>query len=338
MAGTAGTEIFPSTTDRRYNRRAIASRSVDESNEPGGASFTRLFYMTVVTSHHRWQGSFPTKVARPKDLVFTRRVFSSQIAAATRTAALNAFVGLAGVFLVAACSSSETASPPSSSPSSTPSSVTPSGALGNLSITPTPTASPAAAVPGVYGDPAAVAKYWRAQSLEDNCGLMSVADIVGEITGQQPTEEQMLTLAENTPSVVNAGTPIYAPRNDPSHTNGNGGVSMGDLVALFDHYGIKSTMSDDDHPDQTGMPAVQGYLGAGRKVIAYVNSAVVWNTSDQRTKADHFLVVTGVDTNKDIVHLNDPGADHADEQVPTAAFTTAWQTSGDSIVFTAPPG
>jgi hypothetical protein len=254
-----------------------------------------------------------------------------------KTTALNGCIGVAGICLVAACSTSETASPPSSKSSTPTSSATPSGAFGDLSVSPTPTASPAAAAPGVYGNPAAVAKNWRAQSLEDNCGLMSVADIVGETTGQQPTEEQILTLAENTPSVINPGTQIYAPRNDPSHTNGNGGVSMGDLVPLLDHYGIKSTMSDDDHPDQTGMPAVQGYLGAGRKVIAYVNSAVVWNTSDQRTKADHFLVVTGVDTNTDIVHLNDPGADHADEQVPTATFKTAWETSGDSIVFTAPP-
>jgi predicted double-glycine peptidase len=262
-------------------------------------------------------------------------VFNSRIAAAARTAVASACIGVAGVFLVAACSSSETASPPSSKSTPTPSSAGPSGALGDLSVA--PTASPAAAVPGVYGDPAAVAKYWRAQSLEDNCGLMSVADIVGQTTGQQPTEEQILALAENTPSVVNPGTQIYAPRNDPSHTNGNGGVSMGDLVALLDHYGIKSTMTSDEHPDQTGMPAVQQYIGAGRKVIAYVNSAVVWNTSDQRTTADHFLVVTGVDTNKDIVHLNDPGADHSDEQVPTATFATAWETSGDSIVFTAPP-
>lgn len=291
--------------------------------------------MTAVASHHRWQNSLPTKLARPRDLVFTRRVFNSRIVTVARSAALNASIGFSAVFLVAACSTSQTASPPSSTQTSA-ASASPSGALGDLSVT--PTASPAAAFPGVFGDPAAVAKYWHAQSLEDNCGLMSVADIVGETTGQQPTEEQILTLAEHTPSVVNPGTQIYAPRNDPSHTNGNGGVSMGDLVVLFDHYGIKSTMSDDDHPDQTGMPAVQGYLGAGRKVIAYVNSAVVWNTSDQRSTADHFLVVTGVDTNKDIVHLNDPGADHADEQVPTATFKTAWQTSGDSIVFTAPAG
>lgn len=48
MAGTAGTVIWPSTTARRCNRRPIASRNVDGSNEPGGASFTRLFYMTVL--------------------------------------------------------------------------------------------------------------------------------------------------------------------------------------------------------------------------------------------------------------------------------------------------
>ena len=50
-------------------------------------------------------------------------------------------------------------------------------------------------------------------------------------------------------------------------------------------------------------------------MIAWVNSAIIWNTSDQRTKADHFLVVTGIDANKEIVHLNDPGADAPDEQV-----------------------
>lgn len=30
--------------------------------------------------------------------------------------------------------------------------------------------------------------------------LLSVADVVGEITGKQPTEQQMITLAQNTPS------------------------------------------------------------------------------------------------------------------------------------------
>jgi hypothetical protein len=163
---------------------------------------------------------------------------------------------------------------------------------------------------------------------------MSVADVVGEITGNQPTEQQMITLAQNTPSGTNPG-PIYAPSSDSSHSGANGGVEMADLVVLLDHYGVKSLMAwTNGHPEQTGMPALQQDLTANRKIIAWVNSAVIWNTSDQRTKADHYLVITGIDTNKDIVHLNDPGADHADEQVPTAAFVTAWKTGEESIVVT----
>jgi Peptidase_C39 like family len=204
---------------------------------------------------------------------------------------------------------------------------------GNPPSTSSAIASPASS-DGVFGDPTTVAKYWRQRSLEDNCGLMSVADVVGQITGNQPTEQQMITLAQNTPSGTNPG-PIYAPSSDPSHSGANGGVEMADLVVLLDHYGIKSLMAwTEGHPEQTGMPALQQDLTDNHKVIAWVNSAVIWNTSDQRTKADHYLVVTGIETNKDIVHLNDPGADHADEQVPTATFVKAWKTGEESIVVT----
>jgi hypothetical protein len=194
-------------------------------------------------------------------------------------------------------------------------------------------ASPAAGS-GMYGNPAAAAKYWQEQSLEDNCGLMSVADVVGEITGHAPTEEQMVTLAEKTPSGTNPG-PIYAPRNDPSHATNNRGIEMADEVVLLNHYGIKSVMTYAGDNKQLGLPTLEQYLGTDRKIIAWVNSAVIWNTHDQRTKADHFLVVTGIDTDKEIVHLNDPGAEHADEQVSIATFTNAWHTGEESIVVTA---
>ncbi len=196
---------------------------------------------------------------------------------------------------------------------------------------------PATAAGGVYGDPQAAAKYWQEQSLEDNCGLMAVADVVGEITGNAPTERQMIKLAEHTPSGTNPG-PIYAPRDDPSHTNGNGGIEMADEVVLLDHYGIKSTMTGDKHPDPTGLPALEQYLDHNRKIIAWVNSAIIWNTHDQRTAADHFLVVTGIDTDKEMVHLNDPGVEYPDEQVSIATFTSAWHAGEDSIVVTAAPG
>jgi hypothetical protein len=254
-------------------------------------------------------------------------MIKTMVTTPVRNAVVGALV-VASVSLVSACG------PAASSPSSpSPPSTTNSATSGNLRSTPSPTTSPTT-TSGMYGTPAAAAKYWQQQSLEDNCGLVSVADAVGEITGHAPTEQQIIALAENTPSQTNPG-PIYAPPNDPSHTNGNGGIEMADEVVLLEHYGIKSVMTDTTHPDQTGLPAVEQYLTDNRKIIAWVNSAVIWNSSDQRTKADHFLVVTGIDTNNEIIHLNDPGADHADEQVSITTFTTAWQTGGDSIVVTA---
>jgi hypothetical protein len=183
---------------------------------------------------------------------------------------------------------------------------------------------------GMYGNPAAAAKYWQRQSLTDDCGLVSVADVVGEITGQEPTEQQIIALAENTPSESRPG-PIYVPPADPSHPNG---VEMADEGVLLDHYGIKSVLTDNRSPDQTGGAALARYLVDNRKVIAWVNSATLWNSSDQRTRPDHFVVVTGIDTNREIVHLSDSAVDHPDEQVSTATFTEASQIGRDSILVT----
>ena len=79
---------------------------------------------------------------------------------------------------------------------------------------------------GMYGDPAAAAPFWRPQHSGD-CGEMAVADVVGQITGHEPTERQITSLAKNTPSVTGAG-PIYHRR---------GGTDMSDLPELLAHYG-----------------------------------------------------------------------------------------------------
>ncbi|OBH35849.1 hypothetical protein A5692_11345 [Mycobacterium sp. E342] len=255
---------------------------------------------------------------------------TSRITPAVGTAVLLACVALTGVAPLSSCRPS----PPA------PQAIASTTIAGNTPSNQPPPQAAGGAPPGgngIYGDPGAAAEFWQPQSLEDNCGLMAVADVVGEITGHAPTEQQMIALGESTPSQTNPG-PVYAPRGDPSHTNGNGGIEMADAVVLLDHYGIKSEMTYAAHPDQTGLPALERYLAHDRKVIAWVNSAVIWNTSDQRTKADHFVVVTGIDTNNQIIHLNDPGAEQPDEQVAIPIFTTAWQTGQESIVVTAPAG
>jgi hypothetical protein len=266
---------------------------------------------------------------------------NSGIAGATRAAAVVVLLGVASVPFVSGCGSSTSTTSSSSTVATSPVAATsaPSAAAeGTPSAAPSTPAVIPTVGPGVFGDPGPGVKFWRAQSKEDNCGLMAVSFIVGEVTGNQPGEQEMITLAQNTPSGINPGTMIYAASNDPSHAGSNGGVSVEDLPILLSHFGITSAMT---YGDQTSMQVLQDYLGAGRKIIAHVNSTIIGdqtgNSTDQRTKADHFVEITAIDTNKQIVHLNDSGADHPDEQVPVAAFASAWQTGQDTIVATAPP-
>ncbi|WP_144205733.1 hypothetical protein [Mycobacterium tilburgii] len=78
------------------------------------------------------------------------------------------------------------------------------------------------------------------QSTEDTCGLASVADVVGEVTGKARTEEEVIALAQQTPSAVRDG-PIYLPTGDPGHDTEKGGIDAADTVVLLEHYGVKSS-------------------------------------------------------------------------------------------------
>jgi hypothetical protein len=172
---------------------------------------------------------------------------------------------------------------------------------------------------GMYGDPAAAAPFWRLQHSGD-CGEMAVADVVGQITGHEPTERQITSLAENTPSITGAG-PIYHRR---------GGTEISNLPVLLAHYGIQSSL---------GQPTIGGLeqdLAQRHKVIVAVNAETIWNNPGNRTVDNHVVVVTGVDTKAGVVHLNDSGIRSGrDEQVSLTTFENAWATSHNLAVVTA---
>ena len=182
------------------------------------------------------------------------------------------------------------------------------------------TASTGLSVGALYGDPVAAAAYWRRQSYND-CAEIAVADVVGQLTGRQPIEEEVVTLAENTLSTAHPG-PIYDRR-------GPAGTYNPDVGVLLAHYGIRST-TDVTVAAAAGSAAdletVKQSLAHGRKVIVGVNSNILWDTrGGDRTRQNHFVVVTGVDTGMQVAHLNDSGIDHGrDEQVPLATFLAAW--------------
>jgi Peptidase_C39 like family len=177
----------------------------------------------------------------------------------------------------------------------------------------------------MYGNPGAAAPYWRYQHQED-CGLMAVADVVGQLTGREPSQMGIELRGVFTKSESHRGG-IY--RFD--------GTSPEDLVVLLGRYGIQSQLTTGNT-----MAALEQDLAGGHKVIAAVNAETIWNYppgKGNRTDADHAVVVTGVDTRNGIVHLNDSGTPNGrDEQLPMATFTHAWATSNNLLIVTQQTG
>jgi hypothetical protein len=205
-------------------------------------------------------------------------------------------------------------------------------------------AGPAEAAAGtMYGDPTAAAQYWRYQRYDD-CVLMSSADVIGQVTGKEPSERVIIKRAQSTPSVVHPGS-IYTTPANTKNPNSGMGTSFADVPTLLGLYKIPALITNTEHAVEDGIrPGIEGIeqqLGAGHKVIVSVNAELIWhkpveNKDDHgKPRGDHAVVVTGVDTANDMVHLNDSGTpDGRDEQIPMALFVKAWEASKDLMVVT----
>lgn len=187
----------------------------------------------------------------------------------------------------------------------------------------------------MYGDPAAAAPYWAQQSLDD-CGLMAAADVIGQLTKREVSEQEIIAVAQRMPSRVHPG-PVYAPPTNVNDVNRTGaGTDPGDLPELLARYGISAAfLSGID------MDALQQYLAGGHKVIVGVNAELIWGIPVEtrdisgNPAADHAVVVTGVDTARGAVHLNDSGSPQGrDETVPIEVFAKSWDTSNHALIVT----
>jgi hypothetical protein len=193
----------------------------------------------------------------------------------------------------------------------------------------------------LYGEPEDAASFWRYQQYDDDCVPMAVADVVGELTGNLPTEQAIIEVAQSTPSIVHSG-PIYT---IPSKGKHGDGTSFNDEPMLLAHYRIPAVSTSKARAEKTGIPggmeSLQQALTKGRKVIAGVNAEVIWGepvkdkNKDGQPEANHAVVVTGVDTARGLVHLNDPGSKKGrDEKVPIEIFVRSWDSGDDQMTVT----
>jgi hypothetical protein len=141
-------------------------------------------------------------------------------------------------------------------------------------------------------------------------------------------------MAQSTPSSQGPG-PIYTRPADPKNPNSGEGAWIRDIPTLLARYDVGAVIING------GMGRLEQELGGGHKVIASVNAEIIWHQPvEDRDKNgnpmhNHTVVVTGVDTGNEVVHINDSGSRHgADEHVPLAPFIQAWDASNDLMAVT----
>jgi hypothetical protein len=205
-------------------------------------------------------------------------------------------------------------------------------------------ADPAGAASGVtYGDPEAAAKWWRHQKYDD-CVLMASADVIGQVTGKEPSEEAIIKKAQQTPSTIHPGS-IYITPADTKNPNSGQGTMFADVPTLLKQYKVDALITNRQYAGEDGIPGgirgIEQELGTGHKVIVSVNGEIIWNvpveTKDKTGQplGDHAVVVTGVDAGFNIVHLNDSGDPKGrDAQIPMSLFLKAWDASNELMVVT----
>jgi len=192
-------------------------------------------------------------------------------------------------------------------------------------VTPS-TAASSVTVSGVlYGDPTWADRFWYAQSQSD-CTLVSSADLVGQVTGEEPAESQVIARATS--------LGLYDPKVYQSSDQAYGGGPITEnprlITKLLHSYEVQAGFAS----GQT-MAELEQDLSSGHAVIATVDAEFIWNVTDPRANPsndqdsytqDHALVVTGVNTATGLVYLNDSGNPDVGrgEQVPITVFEKAW--------------
>lgn len=170
---------------------------------------------------------------------------------------------------------------------------------------------------GVEGKPEQWSSNWFFQQLDGYCGPASASQIVSEYTGLDISDPQQLMDRAMELGLMH--------NDDPSQ-----GMTLPNLEILLDDQGVPS------HIENSSMDDLEAKLDAGYGVIAMVDSGEIWNPEKEQSEddqPDHFLVVAGIDQERGVVILSDPGSPDGNQlEVPIEQFEDAWADSDHEML------
>ncbi len=170
---------------------------------------------------------------------------------------------------------------------------------------------------GVHGNPVQWTIDWFYQQVDGYCGPAVVGQLVAEYTGANITDPQHLVDRAVELGLLSAEDPAA-------------GMTLPDIERLLEDQGVPATISSGSLDD------LRARLGDGHAVIAMVDSGEIWQPSREGAEdnnPDHVLVVAGIDDDRGVVILSDPGVPNGSQlEVPIEQFEQAWADSGNQML------
>jgi hypothetical protein len=169
----------------------------------------------------------------------------------------------------------------------------------------------------LVGDPSGDAEHWFQQAANGFCVPASVAQIVSEYTGLHFEDEQYFVERANELHLF-----VVGPDGVP-------GIAVDGALALLEDAGVPASIEFG-----TGIESLVSYLEEGRRVVLAIDSGEIWEGETVEDEAaDHAIVVTGVDLERGVVIVSDPGDPNGNAmEYPIDTFADAWADSGYAAV------
>ncbi len=173
----------------------------------------------------------------------------------------------------------------------------------------------------VHGDPSIISDDWFFQRSSGYCVPASLTEVLSQVTGHRFLDESVV--AERFAAM---GKPVTA------H-----GETLSDAVKVLDSFGVASHVASN-----ANMSDLEHYLDDGRALIVGVDADEIWHGHDTDAnpsgRANHALLITGIDDSRHLVTLSDPGnPDGSDEVVPLDVFKQAWAAGDNQLLVTDQP-
>ncbi len=169
---------------------------------------------------------------------------------------------------------------------------------------------------GLVGDPFGDAEHWFQQALNGFCAPASVAQIVSEYSGTHFADESAFVRLASEQGLFSVGM------------DGVPGMTPENTLALLESSGVPAGL-------QVGTTAdLVQYLEEGRGVLLFIDSGEVWTgEAVEDDRYDHAVILTGIDTERGLAILSDPGSPNGNlEEVPLEVFTDAWADSRNTMI------